>query len=155
MGGKKTNASVRALRGQTVLQLSVAGYSGREIAAKMQADGWSISPTTVHRDLHRELAMIRERNNEQYDVQRAIMSMRLNKLLSSCWDVATGSPPNYEAMNMVLNIIKQQSRLYGLDIKPVQPIEHSGSVDVQAEVKLDALTNDDIRRLLAMLDDTD
>ena len=146
---QRTRREARRLK---ALQLTVAGGSSRAVAEQLEREGYGkVSHTTVLKDLRSALESMALEARGQVENQRALMNERYKRLFLSWWGVATSRPPDREASNKVLSIIKAIRELNGLDVAIAQRLEHTGDVSIGVKPDLSTLTDDDIAALRSLV----
>jgi hypothetical protein len=110
---QRTDRQVRAV------ELRIASYSYREIAAEM-----GIDVKTAHDLVSSSLRDSVERRNERSDELRVIEVERLDGMLRRLYPLATAAYPDMAAVDRVLRISKRRCEIMGLDAP--ESVELSG-----------------------------
>jgi hypothetical protein len=107
----KSLAQARAKRARAV-ELLIDGLSYDEIARQV---GFT-HRGSAHRAVSRALA---EREHDAVDTLRRVELNRLDRLQAAVWSQATGG--EVAAIDLILKIIEQRMRLFGLHREPERP----------------------------------
>jgi hypothetical protein len=140
----------RAEKGRRALELRVKGYSFQEIADELGYADSRVAHNVVRDEL--EAAGV-----ESVEEMRQIEGLRLERVIRAIWpQVLRG---DLEAIKTVLQIVRLEARLYGLDARPEVAAEDEDrpiliQVDGGDPKHLEELTEEELLKYIAALKHT-
>lgn len=125
-----------------VVRLRAAGKDWRQVAAIIEEKyGVARLPSTwdrrfARRDFQNELKRLREEMHEPLSEIRDMENMRLDQMLESIWDKATGKGDTpwavqRDAIDRVLQIMKRRAGLLGLDALEDPKADKTRSIELR------------------------
>lgn len=131
-GAERTLARERE---RQAIELRKAGLTYDQIAARLQPheDGRPLSRQAACAMVKRAMDRLRGETSEIADEVRALETERLDALLASLWDRATGGDDS--AVDRVLRIMKRRAELLGLDAPAKSELSSPGGAPLSIAVR--------------------
>jgi hypothetical protein len=115
---RRRRAEAAIMREELAIELWAAGKTSAEISQAMY-DRWGVKlvssvPELVRRGLYRRV----QEGSEDADVARELFRVRYQGLLSKWYELATGTPPDPKAADIVLRILRDWGVVEGIVAPP-------------------------------------
>ncbi|MYC96350.1 MAG: hypothetical protein F4X14_15410 [Caldilineaceae bacterium SB0661_bin_32] len=148
MSGKSQSETKKEKRQDQVFELTLAGKSTHEIAAKLGVDHG-----TTSRDLQERLQAEMRKGSEEVERHQTLQLARIQKLMSAQWPQATEGDKTPGAARIILRLMEREAML--LDQDAPKRTQHGGPDGEPEKAKkalnFRALTTEEIKQFLALL----